>query len=216
MKHYLPHPYTPRHHQRGITLLESLVALLISALGILGIVGVQMRTLVDTQTAVHRAQAIRLIEDLNERLRANPNGLATMIANQTAVFGTISEPDDDCSSTSCTATQLMMYDLWVWKQNTIATLPLGEAHIFPAPWDWDIGSTDPRQIGVRISWRENEGKGRKTDAIDATKIRKKDDAYTDAVDDDNACPEGKTCHLQYISVPIRCAAYNNTNQYYCP
>ena len=207
MKHYLPHPYTPRHHQRGITLLESLVALLISALGILGIVGVQMRTLVDTQTAVHRAQAIRLIEDLNERLRANPNGLATMIANQTAVFGTISEPDDDCSSTSCTATQLMMYDLWVWKQNTIATLPLGEAHIFPAPWDWDIGSTDPRQIGVRISWRENEGKGRKTDAIDATKIRKKDDAYTDAVDDDNACPEGKTCHLQYISVPIRCAAY---------
>ena len=215
MKHYLPHPYTPRHHQRGITLLESLVALLISALGILGIVGVQMRTLVDTQTAVYRAQAIRLIEDLNERLRANPNGLATMIANQTAVFGTISEPDDDCSSTSCTATQLMMYDLWVWKENTKSTLPEGsEAHIFQAPWD--IGSTDPRQIGVRISWRENEGEGRKTDAIDATKIRKKDDAYTDAVDDDNACPEGKTCHLQYISVPIRCAAYNNTNQYYCP
>ncbi len=216
MKHYLPHPYTPRHHQRGITLLESLVALLISALGILGIVGVQMRTLVDTQTAVHRAQAIRLIEDLNERLRANPNGLATMIANQTAVFGTISEPDDDCSSTSCTATQLMMYDLWVWKQNTIATLPLGEAHIFPAPWDWDIGSTDPRQIGVRISWRENEVEGRKTDAMDATKVKQDDDSYVAGVEDDeDACPDGRTCHLQYIAVPIRCAADSN-NKFYCP
>ena len=208
MKHYLPHPYTPRHHQRGITLLESLVALLISALGILGIVGVQMRTLVDTQTAVHRAQAIRLIEDLNERLRANPNGLATMIANQTAVFGTISEPDDDCSSTSCTATQLMMYDLWVWKENTKSTLPEGsEAHIFQAPWD--IGSTDPRQIGVRISWRENEKDS------STSNIFKVNSATTGSA----SCPSDSICHLQYIQVISRCATYKvggSTPLDFCP
>ena len=55
------------HQQRGITLIESLVAIVIAALGILGIVGVQMRTLADTQTTVRRAQAIRLIEDLAGR-----------------------------------------------------------------------------------------------------------------------------------------------------
>ena len=214
MKHYLSHTSLTRNQQRGITLLESLVALVISALGILGIVGVRMRTLVDTQTTVHRAQAIRLIEDLNERLRANPNGLATMIANQTAVFGTIPEPDNNCSTTDCTAFKLMMYDLWVWKENTKSTLPEGsEAHIFQAPWD--IGSTDPRQIGVRISWRENEVEGRKTDAMDATKVKQDDDSYVAGVEDEDACPDGRTCHLQYIAVPIRCAADSN-NKFYCP
>ena len=52
---------TSSHHaQRGITLIESLVAILVTALGILGILGVQMRTLTDTQTSVRRAQAMGL------------------------------------------------------------------------------------------------------------------------------------------------------------
>src|SRR2546429_3388547 len=34
--------------------------------------GTQMRTLTDTQTTVRRAQAIRLIEDLGERMKVNP------------------------------------------------------------------------------------------------------------------------------------------------
>ena len=44
--------------QRGVSLIESLVAIVVTALGILGILGVQMRTLADTQTGVRRAQAI--------------------------------------------------------------------------------------------------------------------------------------------------------------
>ena len=56
--------------QKGITLLESLVAIVVMALGLLGVVGIQMRTLADTQTGVRRAQAVKLIEDLSERVRA--------------------------------------------------------------------------------------------------------------------------------------------------
>ena len=66
--------------QRGISLIESLVAIVVMALGILGILGVQMRTLADTQTGVRRAQAIRLIEDLSERVKSQPNGLGVMDA----------------------------------------------------------------------------------------------------------------------------------------
>ena len=72
MQHTLLQP------QRGITLLESLVAIVVMALGILGILGVQMRTLSDTQTGVRRAQAIRLIEDMGERMKANPSALANL------------------------------------------------------------------------------------------------------------------------------------------
>lgn len=50
---YLAPPHTVTR-QRGITLIESLVAIVVAALGILGIVGVQMRTLTDTRTSVSR------------------------------------------------------------------------------------------------------------------------------------------------------------------
>ena len=73
------HQLTQTHRlktQRGITLLESMIAIVVAALGILGILGVQMRTLTDTQTSMRRAQAIRLIEDLSERMKVNPNALS--------------------------------------------------------------------------------------------------------------------------------------------
>ena len=73
-----PHPTTAHRRQRGITLIESLVALVISVLGIIGILGMQMRTLVDSQTATRRAQAVRLIEDFSERLRVQPNALVSL------------------------------------------------------------------------------------------------------------------------------------------
>lgn len=75
-----------RQSQRGISLIESLVAIVIAALGILGVLGVQMRTMSDTSTTVRRAQAIRLIEDLGERLKTNPNALSN-IASYTSAFG---------------------------------------------------------------------------------------------------------------------------------
>ena len=52
--------------------------MVVMALGLLGVVGVQMRTLADTQTGVRRAQAIRLIEDLSERAKVNPSALANI------------------------------------------------------------------------------------------------------------------------------------------
>ena len=39
-----------KNTQRGFSLIEALVSIVILALGILGILGVQMRTLADTQT----------------------------------------------------------------------------------------------------------------------------------------------------------------------
>ena len=162
------------HHQHGITLIESLIAIVIAALGILGILGVQMRTLTDTQTTVRRAQAIRLIEDLSERMKVNPNALADLKAytsdfsNQPAI--------GDCQTKACTHTQLAAYDLGLWKQNVSNTLPLGQANIFLAPGE--SVDANRRQLGVMISWRENErdisntsDKALYKNNIDATKVR---------------------------------------------
>ncbi len=203
----------PARRQRGITLLESLVAIVVAALGILGVLGVQMRTLTDTQTTVRRAQAIRLIEDLGERMKVNPNALADINAYTS---GFSNEPTPDSCSGGCNHSQLAAYDLAVWKQTVKNTLPLGQASIFLAPGETE--ESNRRQLGVIVSWRENERAGTKTNDIDATKVRSADGAFTAGTDADNACPADRTCHLQYIPVFARCAPYGSgsgTLVFYC-
>lgn len=203
--------------QRGITLLESLVAIVITALGILGVLGVQMRTLADTQTAVRRAQAIRLIEDLGERMKVSPNALLSIKDYESGFSKKGSElTASNCGSTTCTPAEQAGYDLKQWKTTVEASLPAGQASIFLAPGE--TADTNRRQLGVIIAWRENERAGTKTDEIDASKVRAADGTFTAGTDSTNACPADKTCHLQYIPVTARCAPYDNgsgTKMLYC-
>ena len=205
---------TPQRRQRGISLIESLIAIVVTALGILGILGVQMRTLSDTSTTVRRAQAIRLIEDLSERMRANPNAMVNL-GNYVSNFAT--NPTVGSCASGCDHTALAAYDLAVWKQAVRNSLPLGQVEIFIPPAETGVAAAQRRQLGIMIAWRENEGDGRKTDDIDATKVRDNSGTLTDGAT--LACPADRICHLQYIPVPARCAPYapgGNAPMYYCP
>ncbi|MFD1712010.1 type IV pilus modification protein PilV [Ottowia sp. GY511] len=205
-----------RHRQRGLTLIESLIAILVAALGILGVLGVQMRTLTDTQTTVRRAQAVRLIEDLSERIRVQPNSLAnlnayvigweadtTTAAPRTQQAGTL------CTSTACSTAQFAAYDIREWKRLVEISLPLADANVFVAPGD-SSSTNNRRQLGVMLSWRENE----KSADTDYT-------ASLNAAADGGtvSCPTGRICHLQYIPLAARCAPYlgagGSTPLYYC-
>ncbi len=213
----------PSRLQRGISLIESLVAIVVMALGILGILGVQMRTLTDTQTTVYRAQAIRLIEDLSERMKTNPNALAN-INNYVSDFSDEPTPGD-CSD-GCSHSDQAAYDLALWKQAIKTQLPLGKASVFLAAGETD--DANRRQLGVMVAWRENERnlsdeeKAAYKNSIDATKVLNDDGELVAGVDDGNACPSDHTCHLQYLSVAARCAPYrvntavNGEVKYFCP
>mgnify|MGYP003600085087 FL=1 len=205
---------TLHKRQRGITLIESMVALVIAALGILGILGVQMRTLSDTSTTVRRAQAIRLIDDLGERMRTNPNAMVNL-GSYVSNFAT--NPAVGSCASGCDHAALAAYDLAVWKQAVRNSLPLGQAEIFIPPAEAGVAAAQRRQLGVMIAWRENEGDGRKTVDIDATKVRDNSGNLTNGAA--LACPANSICHLQYIPVPARCAPYapgGNAPMYYCP
>lgn len=211
---------TPVQHQRGITLIESLVAIVVMALGILGVLGVQMRTLSDTQTGVRRAQAIRLIEDLSERMKVNPNGLNNL-ASYVSAFS--DKPTPGSCASGCTAAQQASYDLALWKQTVANSLPLGQANIFIPPAESGLAAGLGRQLGVMVAWRENEreitdstDKKNFKNNIDATKVRAADGTLSDGAT--LACPDDRTCHLQYIPVSARCAPYDDgsgTPTFYC-
>lgn len=201
----------PMQHQRGITLIESLVALLVAALGIMGIVGVQMRTLADTQTSMRRAQAIRLIEDLGERMKVHPNALSQLNSGLT-LSGFNNWPAPGSCNSGCDMGALIAHDIATWKDSVKNHLPGGDASIFFAPNE--VSADNKRLLGVIVAWRENE----RHDA-DATLLAI-DDAADGTTDATNECPDDYTCHLQYIPVAGRCAPYftggTSTAKYFCP
>lgn len=60
--------------QQGFSLIEVLVSLIVICIGVLGMVALQSRSLVQTQDSVLRNNAIMLAGDLIEMMRSNPGG----------------------------------------------------------------------------------------------------------------------------------------------
>lgn len=61
----------PHNRIKGFSLLESLVALLLISIGILGIANMQFNGLVNNNRAYYRSVAVGLVSDMAERLRIN-------------------------------------------------------------------------------------------------------------------------------------------------
>lgn len=198
--------------QRGVTLLEAMIAIVIVALGVLGVLGVQLRTLSDTQTSVRRAQAIRLVEDLNERVRSNPLALTdTVLRNYVVDWGPIAVAPPVCTQ-GCGPGDMALFDIAAWKQVVRSTLPLGDANVFQVT---DTTGTNTRaQLGVMISWRENE---RASDNANAGAAASENAAYrapfsvgtvvASAAGASVSCPADRICHLQYVQPTLRCLPY---------
>lgn len=108
--------------QTGTTLIEILISLLILAIGLLGMAGLQTVSLRNTQSAYQRTQAAILSTDIVERVRANLQGVEA---------GSYDNADGEvtasCNSVSgCTAAQMAANDVAEWKLALATTLPEGE------------------------------------------------------------------------------------------
>ncbi len=194
--------------QRGITLIESLVAIVVMALGILGILGVQMRTLTDTQAGVRRAQAIRLIEDLGERLQNNPDALGNLSA-----YTTTPTSSDDCANAACAPDKLATYDIKQWRTSVNDALPGSQVIVF-------IPQGGPRQLGVLIGWSEtryNQNGKSFTTAEKAALTAPLTVSGTNSAGTAVNCPADLICHLQYIQPTQRCTPWGlGAGALYCP
>jgi type IV pilus assembly protein PilV len=175
------------YKQQGVALIESLVSLLILAIGVLGLLGIQLRTLTDNQTSNYRQVAVRLADDLFERVKANPGGWANM-GQYATNWGAVAAAGTNCATTTCNATQKAAWDVAQWKAVVTATLPSGDATAFISP-------TDARQIGVMIAWRVNERSMAST-ADDATYVAPFTVNVTDGGFTRN-CPANRICHIAY-------------------
>lgn len=87
--------------QKGVGLVEVLVALVLLSIAVLGFVVLQIRAVAASNEASMNVQAINIARDLAERMRINRDGLAGYVDN---------EETDKCSEVFCTATQMAKYD----------------------------------------------------------------------------------------------------------
>lgn len=69
-----------RPDQRGFTLVEAMIAILIFGVGLLAVASLQGVARKASYEAVQRTTATHLAESLLERMRANPRGLGTYVA----------------------------------------------------------------------------------------------------------------------------------------
>lgn len=98
--------------QSGFTLLEIMVAMVIFAVGMLGLAGIQALSLENTSSSYSRSQAVLLAYDMVDRMKANP----TAGNNYEIAVGTnVATPAKLCNSVACNDNEMATFDHWQWK-----------------------------------------------------------------------------------------------------
>jgi type IV pilus assembly protein PilV len=137
-----------RNRHSGFTMVEVLVALVVLAIGLLGIAALYLNSLQSGRTAVYRTQAVNLAADLADRIRANR---AAGIAYATA-FADVEAEVANCFTTGgCVEGDLASSDLARWKATLAQLLPNGQGQVvFVAP----VAAGEPANYVVTVQWAE--------------------------------------------------------------
>lgn len=126
--------------QRGFSLIEILVTVLVLSIGLLGVVALQLNGLKQNQNALQLTEATLLAYEIVDRMRANQ----TNVANGSYNIGL-----DDAAAGGSVASD----DLVTWKNDIETKLPSGKGSIEPVgnlflvtvQWDDSKGELDPIQ-----------------------------------------------------------------------
>jgi type IV pilus modification protein PilV len=142
LKHVPPLAHIQRPHL-GIALLEALVALLILAFGVLGLLWMHQQALVQQRQQLMRSVAIGIADDLAERMHFN----AAQHTLYAKAWGASAAAAPDCVTTPCSRQDLAAWDMQQLQQTLQSQLPDGDGTVFAlteaAGW-W----------GIVIAWRD--------------------------------------------------------------
>jgi type IV pilus assembly protein PilV len=146
--------------QSGMTLIEVLVAMILLAIGMLGIAGLQAATNKYNINTTARAEIAVLLSDFADRVRANPD-----VAGDNFVTGIVSTseyelaknwdtqktdslvPIKECLGTACTASERATYDMLSWRAKVNTSLPQGAS--------WVTGNRKDG-FNVTLMWLDKE------------------------------------------------------------
>lgn len=141
-----------RTHELGMTLVEALVALIVLSIGMLGIAALYVETTRANRTATIRTQAVSFVQDMADRIRANPRaqgsydfaayGGAPAKRNCVAVAG---------AAANCNEDELAEDDLAWWREAVLAALPGSVPNV---RYTAGPGGGRPDQYQISVQWTE--------------------------------------------------------------
>ena len=107
-------------NQKGVSLMEALVALLLLAIGVLGYSALQLRAIDASSEALYRSQGMLILRGLADNIRANPLGQSsypTAVRGYTSVKTAPTAPTVNCYNAAeaqrCTPAQMATYDAYL-------------------------------------------------------------------------------------------------------
>ncbi len=112
--------------QRGSSLVEMLVALFVLAVGMLGVLSMQVKSMQFSQTAYYYSQAVYLANEILESIRSNPQSADTYLIDLDDVTPTANV---DCQAVECDAQQMRDWNLNQWRSNIDQLLVSGRSSI---------------------------------------------------------------------------------------
>lgn len=106
-------------------MVEILVTIVILAIGLLGLAGLQATGLKNNQSAYLRTVAMQQAYDMADRIRANP--VAKDAGDYDSISGIGSDPG--CITSGCTPAQMAQYDAYAWNTDNDTLLPSGQGTV---------------------------------------------------------------------------------------
>jgi len=142
---------------RGMTLIETLVALVIMSVGLLGIAALHVESVKAARGATLRTKAVTLAVDMAEKMRANRVG--ALAGDYTIGPGDMgsnhdcADDDEGGATVPCNPAEMADHDIWLWKQrlaNGQSGLPEGATGEITTD-----DAADPT-FTITLAWEESD------------------------------------------------------------
>lgn len=170
-----------RARARGVTLIEVLVTMVITAVGLLGLAGLQVRGLSIQKDAHGRSIATQLALDIADRMRSNVGAVTDYAFTTAYPTGTVTMPvAPDCETTTCSGTQQAQFDLARW---------LGRVRGGALPGGWARIEQNNGAWIVTLMWAETTG------------LRESTNASIQALLGAN-CPGGTPANVECVNIRV--------------
>lgn len=118
-------PTIKSSRSRGFTMLEVLIAILVTSIGLLGVAGMQAFALKNTHSASLRLTASMLATDMIDRMHANKSGSRYGWYDKPALAAYTTAVANCLTTAGCTSQELATNDLNEWSQRVASSLPNG-------------------------------------------------------------------------------------------
>lgn len=129
----------------GFTLIETLVALLVLSVGLIGVAALHGQALAASSLALNRSQATVLAGEISDRIRGNRSA---GIAYEAAAGDNGCDEPSESGGGDCSPAEMAAHDLFLWQEQIAQTLPGGSGAV-----DVDTSAV-PTSYTVTVSWDE--------------------------------------------------------------